>query len=259
MKILINGGTHGTEQIGANVINHFRKLIGDNDNLHYTIANPEALSRGVRFIESDLNRVFPGKPDGSFEERIAYNLHPVIKSYDVVIDIHSTESGLRSAIIITKVTEETIALIRETNAKYVLLMDITKGNSLISDARIGIGFEYGPDTSHKALSGTIGGISLMLKSLGFPVETTSKPTKSKVVFRIGESLPKRDGFTALNTITNYTMVQKGQPYAHNAQTGGQLTARNDFYPILFNEPRHTDIFGFVGQREHALEEKLRRS
>lgn len=257
MKILINGGTHGTEKVGVNVINYFRPLLSSNENVFYNIANPEALSKNVRFIENDLNRVFPGNEIGTFEERLAHTLHPLVTSHDLVIDIHSTESGLKSAIILTKVTDETISLVKQTNAKYVLLMDITRGNALISDARIGIGFEYGPDASRKALRDTIGGISLILKSIGCPIDTTSVSTKEKTVFRISEALPKPEGFVALPSIKNYKLVRKGQTYARNPQTGELLTARESFYPIIFNEPRYEDIFGFIGQREHVLEEKLR--
>ena len=42
------------------------------------------------FIDSDLNRnrVFLGKEDGGYEEKIVFYLSKVIKKVDVVIDTH---------------------------------------------------------------------------------------------------------------------------------------------------------------------------
>jgi len=255
-SLLINGGTHGTEKIGSYVIESLKSLIGNNKNISYNIAHPEALAKNVRFLETDLNRSFPGRPDGSLEEQIAFMLQSVIKSYDVVVDIHSTESGLKSAIILTKVDDKTIDLVRSTNAKYVLIMDITKGNSLVSAANIGIGFEYGADGDPKTLKDTVNGIALILRYMGFNLKTKARATKQKKCFRITESIPKLEGFIALKNIKNYKLVLAGQPYVHNPITQCVLKAEKDFYPIIFNEQRYTDIFGFMGQRDLEIEKSL---
>jgi len=255
-SLLINGGTHGTEKIGLYVIESLKSLIGNNKNISYNIAHPEALAKNVRFLETDLNRSFPGRSDGSLEERIAFMLQPVIKSYDVVVDIHSTESGLKSAIILTKVDDMAINLVRSTNAKYVLIMDITKDNAFVSSANIGIGFEYGADDDPKTLKDTVNGIALIMRCMGFNVKTKARATKQKKCFRITESIPKPEGFVAMKNIKNYKLVLAGQVYAYNPITQCVLKAEKDFYPIIFNEPRYTDIFGFMGQRDLEIEKNM---
>ncbi len=258
-KVLIVGCTHGNESIGFKVINSLQALLGRNKNVHFLIANPYAFSRNVRFLETDLNRSFPGKIDGSFEERLAHQIRPMIMSYDIVVDVHSTSSGLRYAVVIKKVNDETIALAKCTNAKYVLHMDATQGNALISDAKVGIAFEYGSDKDPRTYRDTLNGVCLILQSLGYVVKTNAKPPARKIFFRISEVIPKPKGFIAIKGVKNYKRLMRGQVYAHNPMSKKVLRAGESFCPILFGENSYKDIFGFKGDRVFEMEEKLNSS
>jgi succinylglutamate desuccinylase len=105
-KILIIGATHGHEYLGVDIQEKLKKL---NLKLVFLIGNPEAYEKRVAFIDSDLNRIFPGKVDGNLEEKIAFELNQKIKEYDLVIDIHSTntiKNKKDATLIITKITPE---------------------------------------------------------------------------------------------------------------------------------------------------------
>jgi predicted deacylase len=145
MKILLNILTHGDERIGLKVVEKIRELNIPTDILQINLANKMAFEKGVRFIETDLNHSFPGKKDGNYEERLAYDILPAIKMADIVFDVHSTTSELQDAAIVTKFDAETKKYLNIISPKYVLFMKQSSKNSLISDAKVGIAFEYGKD------------------------------------------------------------------------------------------------------------------
>lgn len=256
-RVLIVACTHGTERLGLRVIETLNRILGSNPDVHFLIGNPDALEAGKRFIETDLNRSFPGRVDGSKEERLALGLSPLIRSHEVVIDIHSTVSGLESAVILADINKKSLSLARATQAKYVVHMRITEGQNLISGHPAAIGFEYGADDSEKTHKDTVEGICMILKELGFSVGVQVEPTQEKIFLDVFEAIPKPSGFVAESNIENFKLVQSGQVYARNPVTGEELRADIDFYPVLFGQHTYEDKFGFKGRRDLVLEAELR--
>lgn len=56
----------------------------------FFVGNPEAGLAGVRFLESDLNRVFVDSAADDHEGRRARQLRPILDDADVFIDLHQT-------------------------------------------------------------------------------------------------------------------------------------------------------------------------
>ena len=102
-KILFIAAVHGDEKIGVEAINKIQKtkLSEKFDSL---IANQKALAQNKRFIDSDLNRIFPGNVNGNYEEKRAKEITKIAKNYDFVIDLHGTISNTGIFIIIPKFT-----------------------------------------------------------------------------------------------------------------------------------------------------------
>lgn len=115
-KVLFIAATHGDEKIGVEVVESFKKRRFD-----FLIANPEALKQEVRFIDSDLNRIFPGKIGGNHEERRAIEIIKKAKKYDWVIDLHGSISKTGVFIIITKFTIENLYLALRFNIKRIVI------------------------------------------------------------------------------------------------------------------------------------------
>jgi predicted deacylase len=100
-RLLIVGGVHGEEVTGVEAVKRVATEI-DPKKLRGILVGipcvniPAALtmSRLSEFdppwpLSQDLNRVFPGKPNGSLVERIAHILFDVALKSDYVIDLHS--------------------------------------------------------------------------------------------------------------------------------------------------------------------------
>lgn len=248
MKIILNILTHGDEKIGLHVVKEIKKLKMSRKGLVFQIANKKAFDTHERFVDQDLNRSFPGKKNGNYEERLAYKLSPVIKSADLVIDIHSTTSGLKDAIIVTKLDVKTLSYVSLICPRYVLIMKATKDSALISQAKVGIAFEYGKDNSLRATEKIILDIKKLLSKAGFLPRDFSQNKKVAPTdyFEVLSIVPKPKGFSLSQGIKNYQLVKKGTIYASCGKE--KKVAEENFYPILFGEKKYKDYFGFKGKK-----------
>ncbi|MDY6773985.1 MAG: succinylglutamate desuccinylase/aspartoacylase family protein, partial [Candidatus Nanohaloarchaea archaeon] len=112
-EITIMGSVHGDEPVGKKAIE--RILSEDLEFLkpvQFIVANEEALEEGKRFLDTDLNRSFPGSEESdSREERLA---HEILEQAGgtKVLDIHSTHSYPDPFGTLKNLDEETLELVR---------------------------------------------------------------------------------------------------------------------------------------------------
>lgn len=255
MKIIIIGATHGHERIGARVIEALQKISIPNDSVECIIGNPRAYEHNVPFVESDLNRVFPGDAHGTYEERRAHELSEKIRTADIVIDIHSTNTtdlSENSMLIVTKYDDATRDILDFIAPPKVLVMNYKNTNALISQAKIGIAFEYGRDTSDAVLQATLFDIVRVLIRCGIISENpfmNPRPSTATEVYEIYDAFSKDPNVKyILNShLKNFELCQRGFEIATD-QNGEVIQAPEDFYPILFGENRYTHIFGFRARK-----------
>lgn len=249
-KILLNVCTHGSERVGLRIAKAFKDLKPLHGTLVINVANELAVVKKKRFIDEDLNRVFPGKKNGNHEQRLAYAMKPYVEAFDIVLDIHSTETDLKSALIVTDYSREVKPLLKAISPKRVIFMTATKSNALISSAKIGIGFEYGNDKSEKTYTETVKGIEQLLVFL--KMAGVSKKRKVKDVaefFEAASVVSKPKGFEVVSSIKNFKIVKKGSVIGHNQKTKEKIFAKEDFYPILFGKNSYKTMFGFSAQKK----------
>lgn len=167
MKIGIIVCVHGTEPFGLKVIKELKKLhVKD---LEYVVANKKALVEGKRFIDSDLNRSFPGSPESEdYEERLAHKLLQKIENFDIIIDLHSTSSDCPPIAIITKKTKKNIKTAKQTGIKRICFMnqDLASGKSLIDHVDCGVSLEVGNHKDEKIVIQAVNFIKNLLISKG---------------------------------------------------------------------------------------------
>jgi len=97
--LLLNAAIHGNEVVGVEVLREIvdridpKELSGNL--LVVPIVNPLAFNFGLRcypYDNIDMNRIFPGNPDGTITERIAHTFFDVfVRGADYIIDLHSAE------------------------------------------------------------------------------------------------------------------------------------------------------------------------
>jgi len=211
--ILAIYNTHGDE-VRPNIPDSFDILIG----------NPKAYEKRVRYIESDLNRSFNGKSE-TYEEKRAQEIIPILQSYDTVIDIHSTITGVTDACIVVNDTEITREISSYTGAKNYIVMPEMK-HSLIAHCNNGIALELGgnnPKLYETALNN-------ILKK--------NRHGMTRYIC-IGEE-EKPEGYTT--HLKNYENVSKGQIIASKPHS--VLVASERYTTFLWGSTQYEKIFGF---------------
>lgn len=103
-RISVVTGIHGDEMEGQFVCFELARIIKENPELLngivdiYPAANPlglEMATREVPRLEMDMNRLFPGRKNGTATERVAAALVEDIAGSDVCIDVHSSDNYVR--------------------------------------------------------------------------------------------------------------------------------------------------------------------
>ncbi|WP_217595999.1 succinylglutamate desuccinylase/aspartoacylase family protein [Cohnella sp. GbtcB17] len=95
-RLLVFAAVHGDEYEGVETILRLYERLSPEELagslVMLPIANPYAYRAGARISPDDdtnLARVFPGKPDGTVTERLASTLHGLIAESDFFLDLHS--------------------------------------------------------------------------------------------------------------------------------------------------------------------------
>ena len=190
------------------------------------IGNKKATLQDRRFIESDMNRIFPGKENGNYEEKETFKLNQKLKNFNQVIDLHSTSNECPLFGIITKPNKEKIKLAKKLGLNKLLIMpeNFASGKALIDHHKLGISLEIGPHGDRKRTEEVISKITNYI---------CNKPQDQNLEIYEPIEIIKRTKDKIL--IENFKEVKKGQLI-----TESQIAEYN-FIPILVGEKSYSDV------------------
>lgn len=231
MKLAIVCCLHGTEPYGLEVV---KKLPAS---IPFFIGNEKALEENKRFIETDLNRCFPGNEFGSHEEKLAYGLCTKLRKFDYVIDLHSSSNSCPPFGIITNPTKEKIELSKKLGLKKLVIMkeSIASGKALIDFVNCGISIEIGPHENPENIEKIYNLINNLVENKNY--------SENIEIYEVFKFL-KREKKNVL--IDNFEYVQSGQIISEDS-TGKQL-AEEDFTAILVNEDAYGDVLCLASKK-----------
>lgn len=246
-KIAVIGCVHGDELIGKKIISKLEKLNIKKGTLGLILANPRAIEVKKRFIDQDLNRSFPGNAKGNHEEKLAHELKEKLNEFDFVLDIHSTVTDTKDLIIITKSNKKILDLIAIFKPKRVALMKRSiSRKALTYHCKAGISFEYGKDKDLNVLNKIEKDILYILGGFGV-TKNKLKEKNNKIEFYKIEGMVLKDENDRLSRkIRNFKLIKKGEAIAKSGRE--VVSAKKDFYPVLFGGKSYKDIFGFEAEK-----------
>ncbi|CAI9588034.1 unnamed protein product [Staurois parvus] len=116
-RVAIFGGTHGNELTGVFLVKHWLKHAGEiarsGMEVRPFITNPNAVEKCVRYVDTDLNRVFDNQGLGlqnkvkiPYEITRAQEINSIFgpkgskDAYDVILDLHNTTSKMGATLIL---------------------------------------------------------------------------------------------------------------------------------------------------------------
>ncbi|WP_436344775.1 succinylglutamate desuccinylase [Natronorubrum sp. FCH18a] len=245
---MVVAGVHGDEMSGIRAV---RRLRGADLDLQrgvaFVLANPAAIEAGERYLDSDLNRAFPGDPDGDREERIAARLCEVVDGR-TSLSLHGTEAEPTPFALVHSAQEREFELASELPVPHVV--DHWGVNEhTITTCGFTVEIELAADDSEDAADAAEYQARAFLERVdALPGDP---PKADPDYFHMGEPVPKPDGESSEFHVENFERVPEGTVYA--TVDGEELTADEPFWPILMSDDGAEDIFGYRG---HEIGESL---
>jgi len=234
------GLIHGDEPCGSEAIERFKRSdYSVKKPVKLILANEKAAEKGVRYIDCDLNRNFPGDKESSkHEEKLAAEILEEVKGLEI-LSLHSTKSYSNPFAAQSILDKEDIEMIKDTGVRLVSFMEnpINCLGEYSKAVTVECGFQ-GSDNAAK--NGYRVLINFLAANNVIDVEyRRSEPD----MFKVFETIEKPDyEFTA----ANFQKVQKGEVYAR--RNGEELVAKEDFYPVLMSTNGYDTILGHKAKK-----------
>lgn len=228
---------HGDEPEGWDAIQRFKKSGYEvNEPLKLVLANEEAKAEDERFLEKDLNRVFPGDSEGVHEERLAAKLFDELKGMKS-LDLHTTNSRAASFAIISNPNETEKQLAESTGIEKVVDMSFVEGGMDDElDMVVAEASREGETTDHLYKT-----IINFLAAEGV-IDEDFRQTDPEF-FHVYD---KEEGTNYRFTAQNFQLVQEGEVFAEKEDD--TKIASEDFYPILMSTDGYDDMIGFKARK-----------
>ncbi|MFO0703634.1 MAG: succinylglutamate desuccinylase/aspartoacylase family protein [Patescibacteria group bacterium] len=209
-QVIFVAGIHGSEKSPVDAL---IKL-----HINFVIGNPKALQKNIRYIETDLNRVF-GLKGKTYEHRQAAKLLEVVSSRSWVIDLHTASSTTKPFVIITN--KRMLKLAEIVGIKDVVLFPINK----------------------KFIEG-----SLIHHRDGVVVECGKH--NSQEVYKVVESIVHNVNNPKIHKLNVFKVVKKNES---KSKVLDFVKTKQGYYPVLSGAKNHSG--GFLATKINYRETK----
>lgn len=244
-EIAIVGGIHGDEPCGPIAV---EALLDEDPDVErpvkLIIANEKALERGVRYVDEDLNRAFPGAPDAETHEgRLAHELHSEIRDCEV-LSLHSTQSYAAPFALVDELDGQARSICPYLSIEAVVETGEYSDGRLIAYPGV-IEIECGLQRSAVAAENAKMLTREFLVAVGVLSGGEKPPRHHPLpVFRLEHQIPKRNADQYEVFVENFERVAEGNRFA--SIDGEDLIAEYPFYPILLSAYGYRNVFGYAG-------------
>ncbi|WP_290811923.1 succinylglutamate desuccinylase/aspartoacylase family protein [Halovivax sp.] len=241
--VVVVGGVHGDERSGVRALRRLREADLDlRRGVAFVLANPAAIEAGERYLDSDLNRAFPGDPDGDREERLAARLCELVDGR-TTLSLHGTDAEPTPFALIHSAQEREFELASRLPVPHVV--DHWGVNeATITTCGYTVEIELAAENSAAEADAAEDQARAFLRRVdALPGEP---PDADPDYFHMSEPIPKPDGSSYEVHAENFERVPEGGVYA--SVDGRELTADEPFRPIMLSATGAADIFGYRGEK-----------
>jgi hypothetical protein len=275
-EVAVVGAIHGDEPCGARAV---ERLLAEAPAVErpvkLVVANEAALADGVRYVDEDLNRAFPGDADAETHEgRLAHDLGREVRDC-TTLAVHSTQSWAEPFAIVRATDAVTRAVgprlpvdaVVETDAytegrlvELPHVLEVEAGRqgtpaaaenayrlTLAFLAATGVFGTAEPDGDEPSAGGAaVDGGASDRRGEGANGVEGHDGEQGVPVFRLRERLPKPPAERYEVFAENFAEVAAGEAYA--AADGEPLVASEAFYPVLLSADGYESQFGYAADR-----------
>ena len=250
-EIAIVGGIHGDEPCGPVAVEDLIESAPEVERpVKLIVANEKALARGVRYVEEDLNRAFPGAPDAdTYEGRLAHELLSEIRGCEV-LSLHSTQSYPEPFALVDELDGHDRSVCQNLSVEALVETADYSGGRLIAYPGV-IEIECGLQRSTEAAENAKVLVREFLAAVGALPGETALRKHPLPVFRLDTQIPKPNAERYEVFVENFERVAEGDRFA--AADGEPLIAEFPFYPVLLSANGYRNVFGYVGSLVDRLD------
>lgn len=241
------GAIHGDEPCGARAIERFltEGPIGEiRRPVKLIIANERALAADERFIEADLNRVFPGNPDSDIhEKRLA---HALLREIDgcVTLGFHATVSFDEPFGTLAHLTESKAEMMRALPLSHAAdFTGVVEGRSVNIPEFVNV--EAGYQGSARAAENAYDCLVAYLQAMDV-LPDTGAPTPTQL-YRVYDTVEKEPSLDYRLYVENFEHVASGEVYAESTDETHALQAEQEFWPVLMSSHGHSSLLGYKAE------------
>ncbi|MDG5760572.1 succinylglutamate desuccinylase/aspartoacylase family protein [Natronococcus sp. A-GB1] len=243
-EIAVVAGIHGDEPCGVRAV---EQLLDENPTVErpvkLVVANEKALERQVRFVDEDLNRVFPGNPNAKTHEgQLADELVDELSGC-FAFSMHSTQSHAEPFAIVNQVNERATSICPQLPVQAMVeTSEFAEGRlfSQIETVEVECGLQGSETAAQNALRLTR---SFLTAVDALPGDTVGRDLP---VYRLVDSIPKGEADSYEVFVDNFTEIEPGDPFA--AADGDTQVATESFYPVLMSSYGYRDVFGYAAEK-----------
>ena len=242
-EVAVVGGIHGDEPSGVRAVRRLREADLDlQRGVAFVIAHPSAVEAGVRYLDSDLNRVFRGDRDGDREHRLAAELCELIEPLKTV-SLHDTHSRPIPFALVHRSEPREFDIASELPVPQVVdHSGVNEGT--ITTCGLVVEIEVGAaDLEDGARFAEEQARAFLQQVDALPGDP---PSADPDYYHMTSRLPKPPGASYELYAENFELVPEGTVYARIDDR--ELVAEEPFYPILLSETGYVDIFGYRGRK-----------
>jgi len=249
-EVAVVGGIHGDEPCGVHAVEQIIDEQPEVDRpVALVVANEEAVEQGTRYVETDLNRAFPGDPDGaSHEVPLAHAIDEAIGDC-TTLALHSTQSYEELFALVDEVDDLTHGVCPRLSVDAVVETGAKAGRIFDAVPRT-VEVECGYRGSERAAANAVQVTREFLGATGALPDADHHRDAEIPVFRLGDPIPKEAADEYEVYAQNFQEVFAGEAFA--AADGEAIVAEEAFHPVLMSAYGYEDVFGYTAERVGTL-------
>ncbi|MFP8891390.1 succinylglutamate desuccinylase/aspartoacylase family protein [Natrialbaceae archaeon A-CW2] len=247
-EIAVVAGIHGDEPCGVRAV---ERLLETDPSVKrpvkLVIANELALERGVRYVDEDLNRAFPGHTEATTHEgQLAAKLADELE-HCLTFSMHSTQSHAEPFAIVEALGERARDICPQLPISAIVETGPYADGRLFSEVDT-IEIECGLQGSDAAVENAHQLTRAFLTAVDvLPGDTVRRDVP---VFELVDRIDKTAADTYEVFVENFQRVEAGSPFA--AADGEKQVASEPFYPVLMSPYGYRNVFGYTARKLETL-------
>ena len=238
---------HGDEPTGARAI---RRVVEPSPEFEagvkFVVANPPASIADRRYLDADMNRVFPGDPEADDRERrLAAQLAEATADCDT-ISIHTTHATPEPVAFVSEGDTRALDLVSELPISYVVNESPVVDGAFSSTGEV-VSIEAGKVDQPNSVAKAEMLIRAFLDDGNAVSGEPPMHAPDTTYFEIYDKVEKPSGDESYELLAqNFERVKSGEAYAKSKE--GTLIADETFVPVLMSQSGYSSIFGYRGRK-----------